>query len=158
MLLRQTTPFDESNTITRSGRRSIPPLQTWKGERFDLNWDGTINGVRRVEEIEVDKPKRKYSRPKASSRLRSIKEDIDEEEELEEWEAEGDIITGKVQLYDIGTDSTSYELHEEGKQFNHMRRDLAEANPLSRNCTWAELYSHKGCRRRKFQIWQDCQR
>jgi hypothetical protein len=111
-LLRHTTPVEDL-TILRSGRRSVRPIEPWKLEKINHTWDGTITEVIRVEEIQIKKP-----RKKRAGNLKSKKDlDIIEEEEddLEEWEAEGETINGLLQKYNVATGQSSYDMHEEGE-------------------------------------------
>jgi centromere protein C len=95
-IMNENGPWQESTFVTKSGRRSIRPLEYWRGEEVQKTWDGEILDVWRAPPEEKSKPKpRARSGPRArkGSAMPSIQED---EVELEEWETKGEILTGLV--------------------------------------------------------------
>ena len=106
---RSETPAEGSGAlITRSGRHSIKPLASWRGERavFDSARVGanglTLGGIKeiiRTDEIIEPRPKGPTGRKR---RAKSMKlEDVEEEDEdMEEWERETGVMSASVMGWD----------------------------------------------------------
>ena len=118
---RSETPATDSGAlITRSGRQSIKPLQTWLGEKVvmgDRTSDSlpTIKEVVRVQEVK-DPPRRRqqsaYVRTKR--RARSHLEDVEEEDEKDEeekpeWELNPGIMVAEIMDWDPNTNKYDEE-------------------------------------------------
>ena len=117
--LRDLTPIAEiTGVTTRSGRTVNKPLNWHMGEKSIYARDGTKMGVVTAEAVSLPPiaPSRAGSRapslgPRAQSksrksqRMQVIEEDREEEDELEDWEARGDILAGTVFTWDpiLGT-------------------------------------------------------
>jgi hypothetical protein len=85
-MVRHHIPAKDLRNITRSGRRILPRIQHWKLEKVERSWDGTIQGVERVEEVQVDR-----SLKNAPARLDAVEND-----EIEEQGVEGGSTTWPV--------------------------------------------------------------
>lgn len=113
VITRRETPGASATFTTRSGRTSFQPLKFWRNERAELEDDAPledgkqkimlpkIKEIVRYEDPEPDvkaagRRKGKASGKKASRR-RAFGEE--EDEDLEEWEQDGDIITGEVVVW-----------------------------------------------------------
>lgn len=106
---RHETPIEATDAlITRSGRHSIKPLASWRGEKAVLEHPdfgtmgiipGGIKEIIRTDEIIQRRPK-KYSYRKA--RAKSARLDVveEEDEEMEEWETETGVVNGSVMAWD----------------------------------------------------------
>jgi centromere protein C len=117
--LRDPTPSAEAMVgRTRSGRQVIKPLNHFANERAQYSRDGTLLAVQTAETVEKDAPQRSRNGAasrapatsrRAASRRRQAEETIMEEEEdgedeeLEDWEAKGEMIYGEVNGYDALT-------------------------------------------------------
>jgi centromere protein C len=98
-VLRQGTPAEEPETRkTRYGRTSVKPVDWWRGERVDRQWDGTIENVIRAEDVVL--PKRAQKRRGAAAAKRAMSSVPEEEEEKEEWEMDPGLLTGFVATWD----------------------------------------------------------
>lgn len=106
LIQRSETPAEGSGAlITRSGRHSIKPLASWRGERavFDsgiIEENGlTLGGIReiiRTDEIIEPRPKRP-----AGKRRKPKLEDVEEEDEdMEDWERDTGVMTASVMAWD----------------------------------------------------------
>lgn len=98
-IMDQNEPGEEANLVTRSGRRSIRPLEHWRNEQIQYAWDGEAVEVLRAPSEEPSKPrtKKRGSKKTKSSKLDAILEDG---VELEDWEADGSILTGAFKEWD----------------------------------------------------------
>lgn len=118
---RSETPATDSGTlITRSGRQSIKPLQTWLGEKVvmgDRTLDSlpAIKEVVRVQEV-MDPPRRRQQSAylRAKRRARSHLEDVEEEEEKDEeekaeWELNPGIMVAEIMDWDPNTNKYDEE-------------------------------------------------
>ena len=126
---RSETPATDSGAlITRSGRQSIKPLQTWLGEKVvmgDRTSDSlpAIKEVVRVQEV-MEPPRRRqqsaYRRTKR--RARSHLEDVEEEEDKEEkaeWELDPGIVVAEIMDWDPNTNKYDEETtRAEGMHYN----------------------------------------
>lgn len=103
---RSETPAEGSGAlITRSGRHSIKPLASWRGERavFDsgiIEENGlTLGGIReiiRTDEIIEPRPKRS-----GGKRRKPKLEDVEEEDEdMEDWEKDTGVMSASVMAWD----------------------------------------------------------
>ena len=123
---RSETPATDSGAIiTRSGRQSIKPLQTWLGEKVvmsEYTHDSlpAIKEVVRMQEISgpprrrLPKLYRKGKRP-ARSQLEDVEEEEDEEERAA-WELSPGIMVANVMDWDPNTNRYNEEnTREEGK-------------------------------------------
>lgn len=113
VITRRETPGASATFTTRSGRNSYQPLKFWKGERAELDDDAIfadgknkimlphIKEIVRYEdpEPEVKAAGRRKGRvnAKKASKRRAFEEE--EDEDLEEWEQDGDVITGEVVVW-----------------------------------------------------------
>jgi centromere protein C len=131
-ILRECTPSDESRAVTRSGRRSVRPVEFWNGETIQRAHDGTMLNIVRAQSVEGDKklrkkPSRKNTKSKSKSRsvpLDSVQEegedpgldlDLDLDLDLEQWEQEGQLITSYVKAWDPELQFTLDEEYSMGK-------------------------------------------
>ncbi|TWU78593.1 hypothetical protein ED733_004420 [Metarhizium rileyi] len=103
-----------SDTQTRSGRRSIRPLEYWRGERVVRGeeeqaqeaesvdgGDFLLPSIQQVVRIPEDAPpSRRAPRSKTRTKAKSVREAVEEDEELEEWEMNEGTITGDVVLWE----------------------------------------------------------
>ena len=107
---RSETPANDNGALlTRSGRHSIKPLATWRGERFVFG-DRTTNslpGIKeivRVDEVIEERPSKKYrykkSQPRAQPQLTEVEED---DEEKDDWERDAGIMLANVMDWDTST-------------------------------------------------------
>ena len=126
---RSETPATDSGAlITRSGRQSIKPLQTWLGEKVvmgDRTSDSlpAIKEVVRVQEV-MEPPRRRqqsaYRRTKrrARSHLEDVEEEEDEEEKAE-WELDPGIMVAEIMDWDPNTNQYDEETtRAEGVHYN----------------------------------------
>lgn len=104
---RSETPANDNGALlTRSGRHSIKPLASWRGERFvfgDRTTDSLpgIKEIVRVDEIIEERPKKKYRYKKSQSKPKSQLEEVEEDdEEMEDWERDGGILQADVMEWD----------------------------------------------------------
>ncbi|CAD6581112.1 MAG: hypothetical protein ASARMPREDX12_000362 [Alectoria sarmentosa] len=107
---RSETPANDSGALlTRSGRHSIKPLASWRGERFvfgDRTTDSLpgIKEIVRVDEVVEEKSKKKYHYKKSQSRAKSQLEEVEEEdEEKDDWERDPGIVNANVMDWDPTT-------------------------------------------------------
>ena len=107
---RSETPANDSGALlTRSGRHSIKPLASWRGERFVFGSRTTdslpgIKEVVRVDEVIEERPKQKYRYKKGQSKGKSYPEESEEEdEEKDEWERDEGIMHANVMDWDPST-------------------------------------------------------
>ncbi|KAL2041617.1 hypothetical protein N7G274_005401 [Stereocaulon virgatum] len=117
---RSETPATDSGAlITRSGRQSIKPLQTWLGEKVVMG-DRTSDSLPAIKEVvrvqEVIKPPRRrqqsaYRRTKrrARSRLEDVEEEGDEDDKAE-WELDPGIMVAEVMDWDPNTNKYDEEM------------------------------------------------
>ena len=106
----ETPANDDGAVLTRSGRHSIKPLASWRGERFVFG-DRTVSAlpgiqeIVRVDEVVEERPKQKYRYKKSQSRAKSLKlEEVEEEdEEKDEWERDAGIMAARVMDWDPST-------------------------------------------------------
>lgn len=113
VITRRETPGVSATFTTRSGRTSFQPLKFWRNERAELEDDAPledgkqkimlpkIKEIVRYEDPEPDvkvtgRRKGRASVKKAGKR-RAFEEE--EDDDLEEWEQDGDIITGEVVVW-----------------------------------------------------------
>lgn len=107
---RSETPANDNGALlTRSGRHSIKPLASWRGERFvfgDRTADSLpgIKEIVRVDEVVEERPKQKYRYKKSQSRAKSQLEEVEEEdEEKDDWERDAGIMHANVMDWDPTT-------------------------------------------------------
>lgn len=107
---RSETPANDNGALlTRSGRHSIKPLASWRGERFvfgDRTTDSLpgIKEIVRVDEVVEERPKQKYRYKKNQSRAKSHLEEVEEEdEEKDDWERDTGIMHANVMDWDPST-------------------------------------------------------
>ncbi len=107
---RSETPANDNGALlTRSGRHSIKPLASWRGERFvfgDRTADSLpgIKEIVRVDEVVEERPKQKYRYKKSQSRAKSQLEEVEEEdEEKDDWERDPGIMHANVMDWDPST-------------------------------------------------------
>lgn len=113
---RSETPANDNGALlTRSGRHSIKPLASWRGERFvfgDRTTDSLpgIKEIVRVDEVVEERPKKKYHYKKGQSRAKSQLEEVEEEdEERDDWERDAGIMRANVMDWDPSTGKFSEE-------------------------------------------------
>ena len=120
---RSETPANDGGAVlTRSGRHSIKPLASWRGERFVFG-DRTmtslpgIQEIVRVDEVVEERPKQKYRYKKSKSRVKSELEEVEEEdEELDDWERDEGVMRATV----MDWDSTTSKFNEEETRLEGM--------------------------------------
>ena len=129
---RSETPATDSGAIvTRSGRQSIKPLQSWLGEKIvmsEYTHDSlpAIKEVVRVQEIS-EPPRRRQpnSFRKRKRPTRSQLEDVEEEEDEEEraaWELSPGIMVANVMDWDPNTNKYDEEnTREEGTLYDALQ-------------------------------------
>ena len=108
---RSETPANDNGALlTRSGRHSIKPLASWRGERFVFGDRTTeslpgIKEIVRVDEVVEERPKQKYRYKKSqSNRAKSQLEEVEEEdEEKDDWERDAGIMHANVMDWDPTT-------------------------------------------------------
>ena len=107
---RSETPANDNGALlTRSGRHSIKPLASWRGERFvfgDRTTDSLpgIKEIVRVDEVVEERPKQKYRYKKSQSRTKSHLDELEEDdEEKDDWERESGIMNANVMDWDPST-------------------------------------------------------
>lgn len=107
---RSETPANDNGALlTRSGRHSIKPLASWRGERFvfDDRTTDSLPGIKeivRVDEVVEERPKQRYRYKKSQSRVKSQLEEVEEEdEEKDDWEREAGIMHANVMDWDPST-------------------------------------------------------
>ena len=127
---RAETPATDNGAFqTRSGRTSLKPLASWKGEkviygpRKSINTLPSIDEIVRIEEMPPpERPKRYYNRggPKRGRRAgtaqRDIGSEMDEDEELEPWEESPGIQQAMVMSWDPAAETYS----EDGSELTGM--------------------------------------
>ena len=130
---RSETPATDSGAIiTRSGRQSIKPLQTWLGEKVVMS-EYTHDSLPAIKEVvrmqEISEPPRRrlpklYRKGKRPAR--SQLEDVDEEEDEDEraaWELSPGIMVANVMDWDLNTNKYDEEnTREEGKLYDAPQR------------------------------------
>ncbi len=120
---RSETPANDNGALlTRSGRHSIKPLASWRGERFvfgDRTKDSLpgIKEIVRVDEVIEERPKQKYRYKKSQSRAKSqmaeVKEEEEDEEEKDDWERDEGIMHARVMDWDSSTGKFNEDNTEE---------------------------------------------
>lgn len=114
VITRREAPGASATFTTRSGRTSFQPLKFWRNERAEMDDDAILEDGKNkivlphIKEIvryedpepELKSTKRRKGRPgtKKAGRPRVFEEEEDEED-LEEWERAGDVITGEVVVW-----------------------------------------------------------
>ena len=126
---RSETPATDSGAIvTRSGRQSIKPLQSWLGEKIVMS-EYTHDSLPAIKEVvrvqEISEPPRRrqpISFRKRKRPTRSQLEDVEEEEDEEEraaWELSPGIMVANVMDWDPNTNKYDEEnTREEGKLYD----------------------------------------
>ena len=105
----ETPANDDGALLTRSGRHSIKPLASWRGERFvfgDRTADSLpgIKEIVRVDEVVEERPKQKYRYKKSQSRAKSRLDELEEEDEdKDDWERGTGIMNANVMDWDPST-------------------------------------------------------
>ena len=105
----ETPANDDGAILTRSGRHSIKPLASWRGERvvFGDRTADSLPGIKeivRVDEVIEELPKQKYRYKKSQSRAKSELEDVEEEdEEKDDWERDTGIMHANVMDWEPST-------------------------------------------------------
>ena len=105
----ETPANDDGALLTRSGRHSIKPLASWRGERFVFGDRTTeslpgIKEIVRVDEVIEERPKQKHRFKKSQSRAKSQLEEVEEEdEEKDDWERDAGIMNANVMDWDPNT-------------------------------------------------------
>lgn len=111
VITRREAPGAGSGLTTRSGRASYQPLSFWRNERVELDDDALVEDgktqivlphVKNI--VRVDEPereaksgtRRKGRAGRKAGRSRGGLQEEDDEDDLEPWEKDGDIITGDV--------------------------------------------------------------
>jgi centromere protein C len=130
--LRDPTPSAEAMVgRTRSGRQVIKPLNHFANERAQYGRDGTLLAVQTAETVEKPSHANGRARSRAPSkapgrgvsRRRPALEEIGEEAEdedaaqyddMEDWEARGEMIYGEVNDYDVLTGLSTNDTFETG--------------------------------------------
>ena len=108
---RSETPANDSGALTtRSGRTSIKPLASWRGEKIIFGSRPDYSSLPGIAEVlrtdEIIEPRRKQStyrrktRPRAQAQLEDLQE---ADEELEPWETETGIVQARVMGWDPAT-------------------------------------------------------
>lgn len=107
---RSETPANDNGALlTRSGRHSIKPLASWRGERFvfgDRTADSLpgIKEIVRVDEVVEERPKQKYRYKKSQSRVKSELEEVEEDDEdKDDWERDAGVVQASVMDWDSNT-------------------------------------------------------
>ena len=124
----ETPATDGGAIITRSGRQSIKPLQTWLGEKVVMS-EYTHDSLPAIKEVvrmqEISEPPRRRQPKlyrKSKRPARSQLEDVEEEEDEEEraaWELNPGIMVANVMDWDPNTNKYDEEnTREEGKLYN----------------------------------------
>lgn len=130
VLLREETPLETDGVYkTRSGRTSVPKLDTWAGEQIHYARDGTVQGVVRATSVEPVARRPGAGRPRsgANSKARGqkgMKAIQEEEEALEEWEMEDGILGGWVNEWDDALNNNTGKAIEEGRSPSNFVIDL----------------------------------
>jgi centromere protein C len=126
---RSETPATDSGAlITRSGRQSIKPLQTWLGEKVVMG-DRTSDSLPAIKEVvrvqEVIEPPRRRQQPayrRTRRRARSHLEDVEEEgdeDDRAEWELDPGIMVAEIMDWDPNTNKYDEEMtRAEGTVYN----------------------------------------
>ena len=108
-VLKREKPADSATT--RSGRRVVKPLASWKNEKCLFGDEGisegrwipcsTMTGVLRAEESDSEYKKSKKGRGRASkkSKTKSAESD-DDDEDVDAWEQEGGVLHGYIRKWD----------------------------------------------------------
>ena len=105
----ETPANDDGALLTRSGRHSIKPLATWRGERFVFGsrTADSLPGIKeivRVDEVVEERPKQKYRYKKSQSKAKSrLEESEEEDEEKDDWERDAGIMHANVMDWDPNT-------------------------------------------------------
>lgn len=108
---RSETPGDGENAIiTRSGRHSIQPLASWRGEKavFEpghIDKSGlTLGGIKeiiRTDEIVDTRPRKSgYRRPRPRARVQRLEDLEEDDEDKEPWEVEVGVMNARVMAWD----------------------------------------------------------
>ena len=143
---RSETPANDSGALlTRSGRHSIKPLASWRGERFvfgDRTKDSLagIKEIVRVDEVIEERPKKKYRYQKSQSKPKSQLDEVEEDdEEKDDWERDGGILQADVMDWDPSTGKFNEETTwEQGSTPCEKRSRLLSAHA---NCKTEIAYS-----------------
>lgn len=114
VITRRETPGASATFTTRSGRTSYQPLKFWRGERAELDDDVVLEDgknkimlphIKEIVRYEEPEPKVKAAgrrkgkaAGKKAGRRRAFQEE-EEDDDLEEWEQDGDVITGEVVVW-----------------------------------------------------------
>ena len=104
---RSETPANDNGALlTRSGRHSIKPLASWRGERFVFGsrTKDSLPGIKeivRVDEVIEERPKQKHRYKKSQARGKPRLEEVEEEdEEKDDWERDTGIMCANVMDWD----------------------------------------------------------
>ena len=126
---RSETPATDSGAIvTRSGRQSIKPLQSWLGEKIVMS-EYTHDSLPAIKEVvrvqEISEPPRRRQPNLYRKRKRPVRSqlgDVEEEEDEEErasWELSPGIMVANVMDWDPNTNKYDEEnTREEGKLYD----------------------------------------
>ena len=126
---RSETPANDSGALlTRSGRHSIKPLATWRGERFVFGsrTADSLPGIKeivRVDEVIEERPKQKYRYKKSQSKAKSrVEESEEEDEEKDDWERAAGIMHANVMDWDPSTGKFNEDSTWEQGAMSHEKR------------------------------------
>ena len=107
---RSETPANDNGALlTRSGRHSIKPLASWRGERFVFGsrTADSLPGIKeivRVDEVIEERPKQKYRYKKSQSKGKGhLEESEEDDKEKDEWERDAGIMHANVMDWDPST-------------------------------------------------------
>lgn len=114
VITRRETPGASATFTTRSGRTSFQPLKFWRNERTELEDDAILeDGKQKImlpkikEIVRYDDPEPEFkaagrrkgkAAAKKAGRPRAFQEEEDDDD-LEEWERDGNVITGEVVVW-----------------------------------------------------------
>lgn len=155
---RSETPANDSGAhITRSGRQSIKPLASWRGEKTIMG-DRTSHSLPGIIEVvrvdEVIEPRPKQHRPyhrrpyRAKSRLADVEEKEEEEDERASWEIDPGIMVAQVMDWDPNTNKyDEASTRDEGMAAVSFSVPI-EITDFARDCLFARSYRNARHQRR----------
>ena len=167
---RNETPANDNGALTtRSGRTSIKPLASWRGEKvvYGARTKTSLPGIAEVIRVdEIIEPRLKRSnyhrkgRPRAQSQLGDV-EEVDED--LDPWETDTGIMIGQVMGWDPATGNNGiYDEEntvESGTSITSelLELQLAFSNRVYRSCIRSRSYRTTRHQWRRLQVCEDAQ-
>lgn len=157
---RSATPANDNGAVlTRSGRQSIKPLASWRGERvvYDDRYSDSLPAIKevvRVDEVVEPRPKSHYRRGqhRAKSQLANFEE---EDEDKAPWEKDVGIMHAQVMDWDPILNKFDEDITWEQGMSAVTGLQQTDTEPKLRGCVLVRSYRNARYQQCRFQICQN---